>query len=662
MTTDPDSEGHLTRIEATPGATDAVEASARFLVRRDTLEIVPEPGTAHLEFVEALARMGLRVEQDLGVPQRIEWVVNHDGINLLATTPITQPSQPLGTDDGLDTADPPDHTYTPHGVVEMIPGVAPPLLWTINRPMLEDAFRTTFADLGATTPPNDQPIVGRFRGRAALDLSAICNVTSSLPGGDPAEVQRQYLGEVLDAQAAQHGRPHLATALKGRRVHKRIVDEVDLIAIAADGVVRMEIDLYEMPVRRLVAYRQRIRDLAWRGYAAEVGASSAAGATYRALELLLERWLPEDEAASWAQLLTKGALDLSPVGGARARGLEYVIDRYATEAIRAQIREPGDGKREQIAELGRDGRRFLEALDRAVRAIGSKSIYGDETWGEDESWVWRQLQLLAAGERRDTARGGWSDDFAALCRHLATNKRWRRTRIITGQVVDLRVRWLRRQVQETIRFLELRERAKNALLVLGGEERRIIVEASRRLVASGQIPNADSVRFLTDAELERMLFGLCGIDNEELDKRRRINHNCVTAGPLPDWFVGQPSVQKEVETVSSGTLEGWAASPGRYTGPVRIITSLADGTRLQPGEVLVAHSTDPSWTPLFLVASAVVLEVGGPLSHAAIVAREFGLPAVLNVRGSTRALQEGEKVTVDGNEGRIERHDGRRAP
>jgi pyruvate,water dikinase len=297
----------------------------------------------------------------------------------------------------------------------------------------------------------------------------------------------------------------------------------------------------------------------------------------------------------------------------------------------------------------------LAALDRAVRSVGSKAIYGDATWDEDESWVWRQLQLLTVGNRRNPPRDGWIDDFAALCRHLATSKRWRRTRIITGQVVDLRVRWLRRQVEETIRFLELRERAKNALLVLGGEERRVVVEASRRLVASGQIPSADSVRFLTDSELERMLFGLCGISTEEITKRRKINHNCATAGPLPDWFAGRPPDHKTVAAAESGDLEGWAASPGRYTGPVRIISSLADGTRLEPGDVLVAHSTDPSWTPLFLVASAVVLEVGGPLSHAAIVAREFGLPAVLSVRGATRELTEGEQVSVDGNEGRIER-------
>ena len=666
FTRDPQSEGHLMRIEAVPGLGEDLVSGrvtpADFLVRRDTLEIIPAPGASHLGFIEDLARLSLRIEQTIGKPQDIEWAVTEEGITLLQVRPITEPARPLGTDDGLDTPEPADHTFTPHGVVEMVPGVVSPLLWTINAPMLENAFRTTFADLGGTPPAEDLPLVTRFRGRAALDLTAICRIASSLPGGDPVEVERQYLGAPLSEDPGSHrSRAHLFAAMRSRRVHNRIVDEVDLTATSADGLARMQIDLANMPVRRLVAYRQRIRDLAWRGYAAEVGASSAAGATYRALELLLERWLPADQASSWAQLLTRGALDLSPVGGARAKPLHRVLDRYGDLEIRALISAANADPRSSIAGLGEAGGTFLEALDREVRAMGSKAIYGDDTWEEDEVWVWRQLQLLVNGEARGIGRASWTEDFASLRSHLATSKRWRLTRIITGQVVDLRLRWLQRQIQETIRFLELRERAKNALLVLGGEERRIIVEAARRLVASGQLPNPDAVRFLTDAELERMLFGLCGIGNDELDKRRRINHNCATAGPLPDWFVGRPSVHREVESASSETLQGWAASPGRYTGPVRIITSLADGARLQPGEVLVAHSTDPSWTPLFLIASAVVLEVGGPLSHAAIVAREFGLPAVLNVRGSTGALAEGETVTVDGNEGCVERYDGRSA-
>ncbi|HVM40361.1 MAG TPA: PEP-utilizing enzyme, partial [Acidimicrobiia bacterium] len=80
---------------------------------------------------------------------------------------------------------------------------------------------------------------------------------------------------------------------------------------------------------------------------------------------------------------------------------------------------------------------------------------------------------------------------------------------------------------------------------------------------------------------------------------------------------------------------------------------LADGARLEPGDVLVAPATDPSWTPLFLVAGAVVVERGGPLSHAAIVARELGLPAVLNAVDATTWLTDGDVVEVDGSAGTV---------
>jgi len=250
----------------------------------------------------------------------------------------------------------------------------------------------------------------------------------------------------------------------------------------------------------------------------------------------------------------------------------------------------------------------------------------------------------------------WIDEFSRLKAQLSSDRRWRRMRVLTGQVVDMRLRWLHRQVEETVGFLALRERAKNALLVLGGEERRIVLESERRLIASRQLPTA-SIDYLTDSELEGMLYGNCGVDEATLERRKAAALESMTAGPLPDWFTEHPDAASIPDVINADRLEGWAASPGRVTGPVRIVRSLADGARLKPGEVMVAHATDPSWTPLFLVASGIVLEMGGPLSHAAIIAREFGLPAVLNVRQATRALSEGEIVLVDGSLGIVDRID-----
>ncbi|MEU8181176.1 PEP/pyruvate-binding domain-containing protein [Micromonospora sp. NPDC049044] len=100
-------------------------------------------------------------------------------------------------------------------------------------------------------------------------------------------------------------------------------------------------------------------------------------------------------------------------------------------------------------------------------------------------------------------------------------------------------------------------------------------------------------------------------------------------------------------------LTGTPGSPGRATGPARVVRGPGDFARVRPGDVLVCRTTDPAWTPLFGVVAAVVTEIGGLLSHAAIVAREQGLPAVLAVPGATTALTDGASVEVDGSTGRV---------
>ncbi len=653
FSSDPDGREHLLRID-----TDGDQ----FLVRKDTLEVAD--GRPAPELVEGLARLIVRLERTLETPQEVSWVVDDAGLALLEVTPVAETSARSAYDDGFDTAPGTSDTYTPHGVIEMLPGTVSPLLWTVNAPMLENAFRSAFADLGADTPHHRQNLVARVRGRAALNLSAICRVAESLPGGNPSEVERQYLGRQVTpattdstSDAAPGSGVHLFAAVRSRRVHRRIADDVELIDTAARAIAELGIDIAHLPVRKLVAYRQRIRDLAWRGYAAEVGASSAAGATYRALEMLLERWLPRSEAAEWAQRLTRIAIDESTLGGWRATDLVAVLDRYAGEEIRALLATDPIDPRAEVAALGPVGDRFLKHLDHAVRSMGSKAVYGDVTWAEDDRWVWHQLHLLAGGQQNQRPADTGSD-FEDLMGLLSGQRRWKRMRIITGQFVDLRARWLCRQVDETTRFLELREQAKNALLILGGEERRIIVEAAGRLIASRQLPSVELVDYLTDAELDGMLFGSCAIELSELENRRSVAMRCREAEPLPDWFTIDASFEKPRETEAGGRLEGLGTSPGQFTGTARVVASPADGARLQRGDVLVAHSTDPSWTPLFLTVGAVVLETGGPLSHASIVAREFGIPAVLSVPAATRRIKDGEVISVDGTAGILGRTEG----
>ena len=126
-------------------------------------------------------------------------------------------------------------------------------------------------------------------------------------------------------------------------------------------------------------------------------------------------------------------------------------------------------------------------------------------------------------------------------------------------------------------------------------------------------------------------------------------------GPLPDnpltrafeRFSGMPPAQSE----DPGVLNGNASSPGKVTGTAKVVSSLAEAAKLEPGDILVAPSTMPAWTPLFASSSAVVTDAGGVLSHAASVAREYGIPAVLGTGSATRTIQDGQIIEVDGDEG-----------
>jgi rifampicin phosphotransferase len=620
FTRDPHGDPRTARIEAVRGLGEGL-VSGRitphdYEVDRTTFSVRGSHAHWPPTFLEDLLRLGLRIERATGAPQDIEWAFANGRLLVLQTRPITVTEPRVDEDDGFDTTPIQGATYTPAGVQEMLPGVVSPLLWTINAPLLENAFRNLFAELGARIPLTDGPYVavGRFRGRAALNLSLIRDAAASVPGSSRSEVERQYLGRVLDRDddlsTSKGGLSQVVSGLRSVRTRRRISDEVEVFAESVHGVVALDLALAELPLARLVAYRGRVRDLAYRGYAAEVAAAAAAAAAYRSLESLLERWAGEERATSWAQRLTAatGATDLDQ------------------------------------------------------RLIGSMSIYGGPTWDEDVVLPTRGVRSVTRSgiPRLRTPSEHFSDEaerraLAELVAELQLSRRWRAIRVLTGQIVDVRVRLLRKLTDDASRFLMLREKAKAALLVLGGEERRLICEATRRLLASGSLSQAEDVLLLSDGELEELLLGGEPVSAEELVRRRNAFSRAEAAEPLPETFVGLPGADANVPALTGDVLEGWAASPGRNRGQARILHGVADGRHLLPGEIIVARTTDPSWTPLFSVAGGIVLEEGGPLSHAAIVAREFRVPAVLNVKGALRAISDGQEVEVDGSTGLVVR-------
>ena len=130
--------------------------------------------------------------------------------------------------------------------------------------------------------------------------------------------------------------------------------------------------------------------------------------------------------------------------------------------------------------------------------------------------------------------------------------------------------------------------------------------------------------------------------------RRKARRAQLEGTPLVDPRLLQPAAEK-----GDALLRGTPGSPGLAEGPVRVVQGPAEFGRLRSGEVLVAPYTNPAWTPLFQRAVAVVVDTGGPASHAAIVAREYGIPAVMGTVAGTRTLRDGEMIRVDGSQGAV---------
>jgi pyruvate,water dikinase len=199
-----------------------------------------------------------------------------------------------------------------------------------------------------------------------------------------------------------------------------------------------------------------------------------------------------------------------------------------------------------------------------------------------------------------------------------------------------------------------RENAKSEVIKVLTVMRKLLLELGKRLADKGVLENADDVFFLRQEEIAPVIQGNADFDihgvitarRDEYDKNSSITPPDVVFGRFdPDNYV--PDEQDEQTEV----LNGIGVSPGRVTGKARVILRADSDQQLLAGEILVAPFTDPGWTPYFVPAAAIVMDEGGVISHGSIVAREYGIPAVVNVGTATKLIRTGQKIQVDGNLG-----------
>ncbi len=209
----------------------------------------------------------------------------------------------------------------------------------------------------------------------------------------------------------------------------------------------------------------------------------------------------------------------------------------------------------------------------------------------------------------------------------------------------------------------LREGGKNAAVMLIQEPKLAFRELGRRMHERGHLADPMHVFQLKDSEVDGFLADPASwrgtladrhaqwLTLAELDPPYVVMHG-QPIPPISEWKPRARRIDGAAEPAGT-TLTGVAGSPGTVTARTRVIADLADADDLQPGEILVCTTTDPSWVPLFMIASAVICEIGAPGSHAVIVSRELGVPCVVSVRGAGHKLPSGTLVELDGSAGTV---------
>ena len=198
----------------------------------------------------------------------------------------------------------------------------------------------------------------------------------------------------------------------------------------------------------------------------------------------------------------------------------------------------------------------------------------------------------------------------------------------------------------------IREVPKNDIVLVLAAARRALGAIGTLLASRDLLETADDVYFLTLTETREAIDG--ELPDGLIAERRKAYQREMRRRRVPRVLLSDGTEPEATVEVASGdgALIGVAASPGEATGPARVILDPV-GAHLEPGEILVAPSTDPGWTPLFLTAGGLVMEMGGPNSHGAVVAREYGIPAVVGVPSATELLSTGQQLVVNGTSGTV---------
>ncbi len=634
----------------------------RILLRKKNLELIRQNLVAsepslYLKSAQRLGRYVRRLEKRLGVPQDVEWAIRDGVLWFLQARPITALPEPKPWEDR--------QVWTNLNLGEVAPDVMTPMTYTVIMLMFEPLFVPVFRLFGADA--RKHPPAGLVAGRVYFNINtslaaarpfvspARLSAMNSVFGGEQTKRFEQGEFEICDEDLPDLGfswpRYILSwpALLRDLIAHRSSQGDKFLANFKArnDALARFDPaaatteELTRMVTQTL---HENMKDCTllymWPGSVASM-----------VFQRACRNWLGDSDQALGFRLLTaqggmadtEAALDLWRLA-ARAH------ENKDTEAVLL-----GDGGwnalRPRLAATDA-GQQFLAAWDQFMAAHGqhchSELEFFSPRWAETPDYVLG----LVRGYLRSMDRANPLEKQQQLAQ-----ERQRLTEQCRRRLRNPIKRWIfNGSLRQTQKLTRDRENWKNEAVRLFAGFRCIFLELGERLQQQGIFTDREDIFFLEIAEVEPVVQGRAGFDVKQRIAERRAEYERNVALTPPPVVVGRYNPQKHIAhkvDTNIKVLKGIAVSPGLVTGKARVITHPNNGQHVEAGEILVAPVTNPAWTPYFLPAAGVVMDMGGVLSHGAIIAREYGLPAVVNVGPASQIIRTGQTIRVDGDRGTV---------
>lgn len=646
-----------------------------------------------------VARLALLAERRFGAPQDVEWTVRKGEVYILQARPITAlPSsielvepvpvrQVFGRDEVAEAAvdghgrsvslSGPDSSrlvWSNLNTGEVLPDVAPPLTWSITRGLIAQIFGQTFQILGVDV--GDMPIVAQIAGRAYFCLTTFAALVKGLPavgkldltevfGGEQERFAASGAAELLAQQAPPRRASVVRLATKAPKVLAFVASHSPKKGLAAarrmreETLRRQHVDFAAMSEDDLAAQLAAITSS--EDYSNIVTFALVGMIYFSNLFTVCRKWLG-DADSSIANRLLSGMGDMESAQSGLALWRLAAAARTAGEAegratqahpIEAAILAGGDWPRtrRRIADA-QGGDAFLADWDAFMDRHGHHTR--GEIDGMNPRWSEQPDYVL------DTVRGYLESMDSMAEDPVETHRRRGAQREALTIECRRRLNPPRRAVFDFILVRAqtgcvVRENIKSEAIRRVSLIRRASVELGHRLAARGVVDEPGDIFFLFLDEIDPVRRAAVG-DIRESVAARKAEHQFNLSITPPSVIVGRfdpEDFTADPVDASAKVMTGLAVSPGVVVGPAHVVLRSDTHERIRPGEILVAPFTDPGWTPYFMTAAGIVVDMGGLLSHGSIVAREYGIPAVVNVGPATKIVRTGQMIEVDGNGGQV---------